>query len=586
MRRTLTLLVALLPLGCYGSLDGVGSGTLDETDPFGTGTSGEHDGNGSNGPYEEGDPNHPNYGNDHWIYDEANDTGEFTVHPDLTYPEDHPCFDDVTFEEDREILEFTFSCDVGDLGWEQGKYVVGVTDGGYLRQIDTLSVDGDDWTLVTTYAGLGDVVANAELNFVWTPEGEERGNLSLPIPEISFGDDVPVTIKGGEIGFDGSLGYSVNWRWFRLREADIDIDFEPYVELRTETVVHESFGSASWTKNIADWNMGSITMMLGPVPVVVQFKMRQKALAEVSLPGEVKVNANASVRIPMSTDAHYRRGQGWTQTSDWDINASIELPTVEVETNAEVKVAYVVQPVALFYGVAGPSLSSEPYLKGVLGPDCDGIDAEAKAGVDFKLGISALYEKDGRRDSSSFANWDIANFEHSIWQDTLPWPFGVVFPGCGENCTDGIDNDGDELVDCQDSEDCETEPVCAGTCGVGESISCGQTITKTAADFATTSDALDAYNCNVGNYDGPEFIFEWDGAGGGSEVSFELVDPEPTQTNMDLMVLDASMGCHGNACVEWGLNSVEFEPSGSHFLVVDGYDSDMGDFEVKLDCNP
>jgi hypothetical protein len=567
----------VLVLGCNGPLND--SGQLGAAAPFATppgGSTGDDvDGGGVNS------------GDDHPIYDASNDTGEFTVHPDLTFPEDHPCFDDVVFDEDREFLVFSFSCDVSDLGWEAGKYVVGVTDGGYLRQIATLSRDGDEWTLGTTYAGLGDVVANANLDFTWSPEGGARGPMSLPIPEIEFGDDVPVKITGGEIGFDGSIGYGVTWRWFRIREANLDMTFEPYVELRTETVVHEALASGSWTKNIADWHMGTLTMMIGPVPVVMQFKMRQKATATVSLPGEVTVEANASVRIPMETHAQYVRGNGWTHQSDWDIHASVEMPTVEVDTEATVKVAYVVQPVVLFYGVAGPALSAEPYLKGTLGPDCDGIDAEVAAGVDFKLSLAAMYEKEGRRDTSSFANWDIGNFERPLWETTLSWPFGVVFPGCGEVCGNGTDDDGDGLIDCQDVDDCGTEPTCSGTCGVGESISCGQTISKTAADFAGASDVLDAYNCNVGNYDGGEFVFEWT-APSGSEVSFELVDPEPTQTNMDLMVLDASMGCHGNACVDWGLNSMDFEPTAgqTYYLVVDGYDSDMGDFSVTLDCAP
>jgi len=578
MRHSLPLLVLLFPLGCVGTYDG--SGQLSDSDPFG------NPGGDLGSPGDDDDGLPVNYGDDHPIYDEANDTGELTVHPDLTFPEDHPCFDTVSFDEDREWLEFSFSCDASDLDWEQGKYIVGVTDGGYLRQIATVSRDGDDWTLSTTYAGLGDVVANAELSFSWSPEFEGRGAVSLPIPEIEFGDDVPVKISGGEIGFDGNIDYDVTWRWFRIREAELDMVFEPWVELETVTTVEEAI-SGTWTKNIADWHMGTVTVMVGPVPVVIQMKMRQKATAMASLPGEVTIEANASARMPMETHADYVRGSGWTHSSDWDLNASVEMPTVEVETEAEVKVAYVVQPVMLFYGVAGPALSGEPYLKGTLGPDCSGIEAEAAAGVDFKLSLAAMYEKEGRRDSASFANWDIANFEHTLWQDTLAWPFGVTFPGCDEVCTNGTDDDGDGLIDCQDVDACGSEPACAMECGTGESISCGQTISKTAADFGSTSDILDGYNCNVGNYDGAEFVFEWT-ASGGSEVNFALVDPEPTQTNMDLMILDASMGCHGNACVDWGLNSMDFEPTAgtTYYLVVDGYDADMGDFEVTLDCSP
>jgi len=580
MRRSFLLFVLLLlPLGCNAPLNN--SGELGSAPPFGaSGTTGTEHGGGSN----DTDGGGVNSGDDHAIYDESNDDGEFTVHPDLTFPEDHPCFHDVTFEEDREVLEFAFTCDASDLGWEQGMYVVGEVGGGYLRQIATVSRHGEDWTLATTYAGLGDVIANAEFDLNWSPEGAERGVSSIPIPEISFGDDVPVKITGGEVGFGGTVGYSVRWSWFKLREATIDISFEPFVELRTETVVQEASASGTWSKNIAQWNLGTVTMMVGPVPVVLQFKLRQKAIAEVSVSGEVKVEANATVRIPMETEAHYVRGNGWTHDSDWDINASVETPTVEVDAEATVKVSYVVEPVVLFYGVTGPALSAEPYLKGSLSPDCDGIDAEVAAGVDFKLSLAAMYEKEGRRDHASFANWDIGNFERQLWEETVDYPFGVVFPGCGEVCDNGLDDDGDGLIDCQDEDDCGAAPVCAGTCGVGESISCGQTISKTTADFGNTSDVLDAYNCNVGNYDGPEFIFEWTGSG---DVSFELVNPQPTLTNMDLMILDASMGCHGNSCVDWGLNSMDFEADGgTYYLVVDGYDAAMGDFEVLLDCNP
>lgn len=567
---SIALLALLLPLGCT-TVD-PSSGRLS-------------DGSGLQPPTGSGADDTDDGAVDPDAFYSTPDTGELTVHPDLTFPEDHPCFDDVLVPEDRVELTFSFSCDVSDLGWVPGKYVVGVTDGGYLREIQAVERTGDTWLLVTSYAGLGDVVANASLSLQWESGGGARGPVSIPLPEVSFGDAVPIELTGGEVGFDGSFDYDVDWGWFRIQGASLDIAFEPFVEFTTSTTVQEGI-SGSWSKNLADWHVGTLTAFVGPVPVVAQIKLRQTVKAEVSLPGEVTLETAASVRVPMDTHGEYRRGQGWSQESSWDIQTSVEFPTIEADVEAEVKVTYALQPTMLFYGVAGPALSAEPYIKGTLGPDCEGVTADVAAGVDFKLALAALYEKEGRRDQSSFANWDIANFERSLWTETLDWPTGFVPPSCNESCNNGLDDDGDGLIDCQDVDDCAGVDVC-GQCGLGETLSCGQSITKTAADFAGATNQLDAYACNVGNYDGGEFVFEWT-APSSSEVSFELVDPVPTQTNMDLMILEASQGCHGNACVDWAPNSALFEPVAgtTYYLVVDGYDSDMGDFEVLLDCAP
>ncbi len=84
-----------------------------------------------------------------------------------------------------------------------------------------------------------------------------------------------------------------------------------------------------------------------------------------------------------------------------------------------------------------------------------------------------------------------------------------------------------------------------------------------------------------------ELVYEW--AGGGGEVEFRFIDPEPYNINHDIIILDASGGeCSSANAIEYGFNSLTFTPEGSgpYYVVVDGYDQDEGAFELELDCNP
>ena len=48
-------------------------------------------------------------------------------------------------------------------------------------------------------------------------------------------------------------------------------------------------------------------------------------------------------------------------------------------------------------------------------------------------------------------NWD---------KDVYAYVLGGEMPVPDEDCTDGIDNDGDGLIDCDDSDDCGDDPAC------------------------------------------------------------------------------------------------------------------------------
>jgi hypothetical protein len=99
---------------------------------------------------------------------------------------------------------------------------------------------------------------------------------------------------------------------------------------------------------------------------------------------------------------------------------------------------------------------------------------------------------------------------------------------------------------------------------------------------------MGAYPINVGNYDAAELVYTWT-AGTSSPVEFKLIDPTPTELNHDMIILDGSAGqCVNTSAVAWGFNTLEFTPvaGNTYHVVVDGYDGDVGAFQLELDCSP
>jgi len=168
--------------------------------------------------------------------------------------------------------------------------------------------------------------------------------------------------------------------------------------------------------------------------------------------------------------------------------------------------------------------------------------------------------------------------------------------GCGappemtESCGDGVDDDWDGQIDCDDT-DClgslECQPS-GGVCIATELIACGQTLSGDTTLNPDASNGLDGYECNVGDYSGPEAIFLWlaDVTG---PVEFRLVDAQPMLVDHDLIVMDGTgTGCDTSSCVGHNFNSATFEAIAGHlyYLVVDGFNGAEGPYSVALDCAP
>jgi hypothetical protein len=156
-------------------------------------------------------------------------------------------------------------------------------------------------------------------------------------------------------------------------------------------------------------------------------------------------------------------------------------------------------------------------------------------------------------------------------------------PSSETNCTDGQDEDGDGVTDCDDS-DCSADPACqTPTCAVADTLTCGDTRTWNNGDLGSTTN-VGSYSCTGWNESGPEY-------------TYEFVSPAPHDVtlslsgmsgDLDLFVLDAGTGsCDPSNCSEYGDSSTTFTavPGQSYYVVVDGFAGAISDYTLEVTCN-
>ena len=155
-------------------------------------------------------------------------------------------------------------------------------------------------------------------------------------------------------------------------------------------------------------------------------------------------------------------------------------------------------------------------------------------------------------------------------------------PATSEDCTNGQDDDGDGLADCQDGDCMES----------GECPSCG-----TSGDFFLTCNDSDSWttanqSADISNYaclpwgtSGKEYVYRFDAPSSGTvtvALSGLAVD-----VDLDLIVLEQLDGyCNPESCVAYGDSSATFDATQGtrYFVVVDGFLGDEGDFTIDLTC--
>ena len=156
-------------------------------------------------------------------------------------------------------------------------------------------------------------------------------------------------------------------------------------------------------------------------------------------------------------------------------------------------------------------------------------------------------------------------------------------PTTESSCTDGLDDDADGLVDCDDS-DCGSANACQfGTCIPARLLGCGDV--DSWNNGATGSwDLVDTYSCVGWNESGPEvtYLFQPTAA---TQVTVDLAN---MSADLDVFVVsDTATGCQGTSCAAHGNTSASFtaQAGESWYVVVDGFNGAVSDFDLTMTCN-
>jgi len=155
------------------------------------------------------------------------------------------------------------------------------------------------------------------------------------------------------------------------------------------------------------------------------------------------------------------------------------------------------------------------------------------------------------------------------------------------DCGDGIDEDNDDMTDCEDTLDCAYTPECpVPHCQPAWTIYCGY------PDYWWTygdghTELIDTYDCTSGTYDGyggPEYTYQF----------FAPVDGEYTVTlsnfmgALEVFVVEATQdwACLPENCVDGGDSTVTFTgvAGQTYYLVVDGPIGSGSYYTIDITC--
>ena len=476
--------------------------------------------------------------------DETPSAEDVVIHEDVVIIDDDPCVQEVLVSDDREVLTFVFGCDPIGRGVEPGKIVVGVEQGGYLRRIDSVAFDGWTVTAWTSPASLAEAVEQG--GFSLSLGGSEARNMidlsnTILYEGTILGSDVLAKLNRGRFDISPLIEMAGHWGDGEVQLFDFDTDFE--IEADFEVFVSSTNGLRV-TKEMNIWETSyPFDTSIGPLPLVGEAGVRAKVGFRADAPGQGSMTTGLEANVHWGNGRQFRLGDGWSESPDEQSSWEFHEPDIEVSSGSKLRAYVRLETFVTFYDSSGPEIQAEIYSELNAAPDCEGIHWEANAGLEVRAKVK-FNILDKFKPTKVFGMVDLTA---ELVDGTLPYPFGFPVP-CAQpeiRCGDVVSGDTSEMVN-----------------------------------------QLDGYSCNVGNYDAPEAIYEWQADWDGL-VEWALVNPTPMEVNHDVMVLDGAMNLVFAQCQAWGSNYVVFEATAGelYYLVVDGYGHDAGLFEAALTCD-
>ena len=254
---------------------------------------------------------------------------------------------------------------------------------GFLRKVDNVAQIGGDVIVMTEPTTLEDAIQQgslslskrltpADIQTAVTRQGVSLLSTSRATIDNSFFfeiNDVVLYDKDGNHGTtydqlkaNGSLEFAPDFNFdLTVKNWTLqDLEFVLNVVERTELefVVEVDILSVEASYEIARLNLGTITIFVGPVPVVFLIQMPVYLRGDGDL--TVGVTAKVTQDATFSAGLRYEDGQ-WDPIADLNNSFSYEPPRPALGIKLK---GYVDPPLQLLlYGVAGPFAAANPFLK-------------------------------------------------------------------------------------------------------------------------------------------------------------------------------------------------------------------------------
>ncbi len=227
------------------------------------------------------------------------------------------------------------------------------------------------------------------------------------------------------------------------------------------------------------------------------------------------------------------------------------------------------------YSLAGGTISYDQNPGGPCSGDSGGPAFIFRNGNEYIAGITSY----GDQNCTQYGVSTKVDYYYS-------WISQYISGTTAENCTNGIDDDSDGDVDCNDS-DCSSHSSCQTgdeACTAPEVVSCGDSINGTtvgAPSYYGTNSCIEQFT-----EDGPEVAYQIN-APSGSEVTVDLTPA--AGSDLDTFLLESS--CDTDSCIggsaseDNATESFTYEANSGtdYFVLVETY-SGPGNFNLEITC--
>lgn len=254
---------------------------------------------------------------------------------------------------------------------------------GFLRKVGSVTTTGGQVVVTTTDATLEDAIQQGSIQFSkqLTPADIQTATfapgVSLAQNKITglndsfffeindvvlYDQDGDYSTINDQLKANGSLEFSPDFDFdlsvenWTLQELEFIYNLDETVEL--EFLVDVEVASAEFYYQIAQLNLGTITVFIGPVPVVFLVQMP----IYVRVDGDLAVGLTTSVTQQANVSAGLRYANStWSPISNLTNSFTYNPPTPTVGVNIK---GYVDPPLSLLlYGSVGPFAGVTPLLK-------------------------------------------------------------------------------------------------------------------------------------------------------------------------------------------------------------------------------